>query len=193
MLEDLIRKNRTCRRFIQSRPLPMNTLNELVNLGRLSASAANMQPLKYVMCCDPEKNAEIFSCLTWAAYLKDWPGPVEGERPAGYIVMLGDTSIAKDFWCDHGIAGQSILLGAREKGLAGCMLGAINREKLRDILNLGEHLKILLVLALGVPREEVVIEAVGEDGSIRYWRDGRGVHHVPKRSLQDIIIGAYGK
>jgi nitroreductase len=107
--------------------------------------------------------------------------------------MLGDTSIAKDFWCDHGIAGQSILLGAREKGLAGCMLGAINREKLRDILNLGEHLKILLVLALGVPREEVVIEAVGEDGSIRYWRDGRGVHHVPKRSLQDIIIGAYGK
>jgi nitroreductase len=171
----------------------MNTLNELVNLGRLSASAANMQPLKYVMCCDPEKNAEIFSCLTWAAYLKDWPGPVEGERPAGYIVMLGDTSIAKDFWCDHGIAGQSILLGAREKGLAGCMLGAINREKLRDILNLGEHLKILLVLALGVPREEVVIEAVGEDGSIRYWRDGRGVHHVPKRSLQDIIIGAYGK
>jgi nitroreductase len=193
MLEDLVRKNRTCRRFIQSRPIEMNTLNELVNLARLSASAANLQPLKYVICCDPEKNAEIFSCLAWAAYLKDWSGPVEGERPSGYIVVLGDTTITKEFGCDHGIASQSIMLSAREKGLAGCMLGAVNREKLREVLSLNAHLKILLVLALGVPREEIVIETVGAGGSIRYWRDGRGVHHVPKRSLHDIVIGAYGR
>lgn len=192
MLEDLIRKNRSCRRFIQSRSLDINTLNELVNLARLSASAANLQPLKYVICCNPDKNAEIFSCLAWAAYLKDWPGPSEGERPSGYIVVLGDTAIAKEVGCDHGIASQSILLGAREKGLAGCMLGAINREKLREILDIPEGLKILLVLALGVPREEIVVVPLGADGSIRYWRDGRGVHHVPKRSLKDIVIGAYG-
>jgi nitroreductase len=192
MLEDLIRKNRSCRRFIQSRLLDMNTLNELVNLARLSASAANLQPLKYVICCNPEKNAEIFTCLAWAAYLKDWPGPLEGERPSGYIVVLGDTAIAQDFGCDHGIACQSILLGAREKGLAGCMLGAVNREKLRDILNLAVQLKILLVIALGVPREEIFIEPLGADGSIRYWRDSRGGHHVPKRSLKDIVIEAYG-
>ena len=191
MLEDLIRKNRSCRRFIQSRSLDMNTLNELVNLARLSASGANLQPLKYVLCCNPEKNAEIFPCLAWAAYLKDWPGPLEGERPSGYIVVLGDTAIAQDFGCDHGIASQSILLGAREKGLAGCMLGAVNREKLRDVLNLSAQLKILLVLALGVPREEIVVEPLGADGGIRYWRDSRGVHHVPKRSLQDIVVEAY--
>lgn len=191
MLEDLIRKNRSCRRFIQRRLLDLNTLNELVNLARLSASAANLQPLKYVLCCNPEKNAEIFPCLAWAAYLKDWPGPQEGERPSGYIVVLGDTAIAQDFGCDHGIACQSILLGAREKGLAGCMLGAVNREKLRDVLNLSAQLKILLVLALGVPREEIFIEPLGADGSIRYWRDGRGAHHVPKRSLKDIVIETY--
>jgi nitroreductase len=192
MLDDLIRKNRSCRRFIQSRLLEMNTLNELVNLARLSASAANLQPLKYVLCCNPEKNAEIFTCLAWAAYLNDWPGPSEGERPSGYVVVLGDTAITQDFGCDHGIASQSILLGAREKGLAGCMLGAVNREKLREILNLSSRLKILLVLALGVPREEIVVEPLGADGSIRYWRDGRGVHHVPKRSLKDIVIESYG-
>ena len=192
MLEDLIRKNRSCRRFIQSRSIDMNTLNELVNLARLSASGANLQPLKYVLCCNTEKNAEIFPCLVWAAYLKDWPGPLEGERPSGYIVVLGDTAIAKDFGCDHGIASQSILLGAREKGLAGCMMGAVNREKLRDVLNLSDPLKILLVLALGAPREEIVVEPLGADGSIRYWRDSRGVHHVPKRSLKDIVIEAYG-
>ena len=192
MLDDLIRKNRSCRRFFQNRPLDMNMLNELVNLARLSASAANLQPLKYFICCNPEKNAEIFACLAWAAYLKDWPGPLEGERPSGYIVVLGDTAITHDFGCDHGIASQSILLGAREKGLAGCMLGAINREKLGDVLNLSAQLKILLVLALGVPREDIVVDSIGADGSIRYWRDSRGVHHVPKRSLKDIVIGTYG-
>ena len=192
MLENLIRKNRSCRRFIQSRSLDMNSLNELVNLARLSASAANLQPLKYVLCCNPEKNAEIFPCLAWAAYLKDWPGPLEGERPSGYIVVLGDTAISQDFGCDHGIASQSILLGAREKGLAGCMLGAVNREKLREVLNLSGQLKILLVLALGVPREEIFVEPLGADGSIRYWRDSRGGHHVPKRSLKDIVIETYG-
>jgi nitroreductase len=192
MLEDLIRKNRSCRRFIQRRLLDLNALNELVNLARLSASAANLQPLKYVLCCNPEKNAEIFPCLAWAAYLKDWPGPQEGERPSGYIVVLGDTAIAQDFGCDHGIACQSILLGAREKGLAGCMMGAVNREKLRDVLNLSAQFKILLVIALGVPREEIFIEPLGADGSIRYWRDNRGAHHVPKRSLKDIVIETYG-
>ncbi len=121
MLEDLIRKNRSCRRFYQNNAVNIQTLEELVNFGRLSASAANLQPLAYVLSCNGKKNDEIFSCLTWAAYLKDWPGPEEGERPAAYIVVLLDTTIAKDPGCDHGIACQSIMLGAREKGLAGCI------------------------------------------------------------------------
>lgn len=119
MIEELILKNRSCRRFYQSRQVDKETLLDLVNLGRLCASGANRQPLKYIISCNRDKNADIFSCLAWAAYLKDWDGPVEGERPAAYILILGDTEIAKEFFCDHGIAAQSILLGAREKGLAG--------------------------------------------------------------------------
>jgi nitroreductase len=166
----------------------LKTLEELVDLARLSASGANLQPLKYILACEPQMNAEIFPCLGWAAYLKEWPGPEPGERPAAYIVILGDTAISKEFGVDHGIAGQSLLLGAREKGLAGCMLGTINRKDLREILNIESHLKILLVLAIGKPKEEVVIETVGPDGNIRYWRDEAAVHHVPKRSLQEIIV-----
>ena len=120
------------------------------------------------------------------------PGPEPGERPAAYIVILGDTAICKDFGCDHGIAAQSILLGAREKGLAGCMLGSINRKALREILNIASHLQILLVLAIGKAKEKIVVEAVGSDGAIRYWRDAERVHHVPKRSLKDIIVDAHG-
>lgn len=192
MIENLIRKNRSCRRFYQNNSVDMQTLEGLVNLGRLSASAGNLQPLAYALSCNTKKNDEIFSCLAWAAYLKDWPGPEEGERPVAYIVVLLDMVISKDPGCDHGIACQSIMLGAREKGLAGCMIGAIDRERLKNVLNIPDQYKILLVVALGTPKETVVIESVlGPDKNIKYWRDEKGIHHVPKRSLQDIIVGTF--
>ena len=192
MISELVEANRSCRRFYEDHQVALKTLEELVDLARLSASGANLQPLKYILACQPDVNAQIFSCLAWAGYLKDWPGPEPGERPSGYIVILGDTTISKEFGVDHGIAGQSMLLGARDKGLAGCMLGSINRKDLRPILNIESHLKILLVLAIGKPKEEVVIESVGPDGSIRYWRDAEAVHHVPKRALTDIIVASHG-
>ena len=192
MISELVEANRSCRRFYEDHQVELKTLEELVDLARLSASGANLQPLKYILACKPDVNAEIFSCLAWAGYLKDWPGPGPGERPSGYIVILGDTTISKEFGVDHGIAGQSMLLGARDKGLAGCMLGSINRKDLRPLLNIESHLKILLVLAIGKPKEEVVIEAVGPDGSILYWRDAEAVHHLPKRALTDIIVASHG-
>jgi nitroreductase len=188
MIRDLILKNRTCRRFCQEVAVEHQTLRDLVDLARLSASAGNLQPLKYILSNDPDKNAQIFPHLSWAGYLKDWPGPSEGERPSAYIIILGDTNITKDFGCDHGIAAQSILLGAREKGLAGCPIGLIQREKLRQALNIQRRYQILLVLALGKPKETQVLETTGPDGDIRYWRDDKGIHHVPKRSLDEIIV-----
>ena len=189
MLKDLILNNRSYRRFQENVPLSIETLRELVDLARLSASAANSQPLKYILSCDPSKNALIFPHLAWAAYLEDWPGPAEGERPSAYIIILGDTAITRNFHCDHGIAAQSILLGAAEKGLGGCMIGSIKRDHLRAALHLPDRYEILLVLALGKPKEEVVLETVRPDGDVKYWRDAGGIHHVPKRALDDLIVG----
>jgi len=188
IIRDLIIKNRSVRRFYEAYHISMETLEELVDLARLSPSAGNLQPLKYILSNSPERNEQIFSCLSWAAYLKDWPGPEKDERPSAYIVILGDRGITQTFHCDHGIAAQSILLGARAAGLAGCIIGSINRPRLREILSLPEQYEILLVIAIGMPREEVVIEEVGPEGDIKYWRDEKGVHHVPKRRLSDIIL-----
>jgi len=187
-LKDLIIKNRSYRRFVQEFPIERQTLRELVELARLSPSAANLQPLKYILSCDSQKNALIFPHLSWAGYLKDWPGPAEGERPSAYIIILADTEIARSVDCDHGIAAQSILLGAAEKGLGGCIIASVNREHLRKALDVPGRYQILLVLALGKPREKVVIEPIGSTGDIKYRRDIDGIHHVPKRSLDDIIL-----
>ena len=188
MFKDLILKNRSIRRFHEEAVVEMDTLKELVKLARLSASGSNLQPLKFVLSCDPGKNARIFPNLAWAAYLKDWSGPSPGERPSAYIIILGDTQISKNFGCDHGIAAQSILLGAVEKGLCGCMIGSVQRNNLRKELAIPSQYEVLLVLALGKPNEKVVIDPVDPTHDIEYWRDKDGVHHVPKRSLEDLIL-----
>jgi len=189
MIKDIIIRRRSCRRFYQEAAIEIKTLRELVDLGRISSSAGNLQPLKYILSCDPEKNALIFPHLVWAGYLNDWPGPSEGERPSAYIIILGDTKISKSFGCDHGIAAQNILLGAAEKSLGGCIIGSVHRQNLCKALDIPSLYEILLVLALGKPREKVKIETVKPAGDIKYWRDSEGIHHVPKRALDNIIVG----
>ena len=188
MIKELVYKNRSFRRFHQNDKISMETLEELVDLARHSACGANLQSLKYILSCVPRTNELIFKRLGWAAYLKDWKGPAEGEKPTAYVVLMGDTSIHKNFFCDHGIACQSMLLGAVEKGLGGCILASINRDELRKDLSIDDKLDILLVLALGRPSEEVSLEYIESGGSIKYWRDENGVHRVPKRPLDEIII-----
>jgi len=186
-LRELVIKNRSYRRFEESYIINNETIIELIDLARLSASTANLQPLKYIISNTIEKNDLIFPTLAWAGYLKNWSGPIKGERPSSYIVILGDTKITSNFSCDHGIASQNILLGATEIGLGGCILGLIKKEELRKNLIIPEQYKILLVIALGKPKEKAVIEDIKND-NIKYYRDNNKTHHVPKRSLDEIIL-----
>ncbi len=159
-----------------------------VNLARLSASGANLQPLKYILSNTEEKNQKIFPTLSWAGYLKEWAGPVEGEKPSAYIILLGDTEIGNSFQYDAGIACQSILLGAAERGLGGCLIGSIKKDALCEALSIPDGYEILLVIALGKPGEKVVIEDLAPEGDIKYWRDENDIHHVPKRGVEELIL-----
>ena len=188
MLKDLILRNRSYRRFDQSVPVPMELLREMVEAARLSGSARNMQPLKYMLFNDPSACEKIFPATAWAGYLKEWAGPSQGERPSAYIVQLGDLELTDDWWCDDGIAAQSMMLTAVEQGFGGCIIGSVQREKLRSLLDIPDRYRIIQVLALGKPAENVVIDEV-VDGDIKYWRDQQDVHHVPKRSLDELIVG----
>lgn len=190
MLKEIILRNRSYRRFYQSERISKSQLAQWVDLARCSPSARNAQSLKYLLSTEEPLNGEIFEQLGWAGYLTNWPGPVEGERPSAYIVMLNDASISGNYFCDDGIAAQSILLGATEAGFGGCMIHSVNRNKLKNILKLNDRFEILYVLALGKPKETVVLDEI-KDGNFKYWRDENQVHHVPKRSLDEIILDIF--
>ena len=189
MLKDLVQRSRSYRRFDQSARIQPSILRDLVDLMRLAPSGGNKQPLKYILITSEEVCAKVFPQLRWAAYLKDWDGPEEGERPAAYVIVLGDTAIASNFGVDSGIAMQTLLLGAVEQGYGGCMLANILRDELMALLEIPPQFEILNVIALGKPVEKVVVDLVGAGGDIKYWRDAQQIHHVPKRALSDLIVG----
>jgi len=185
--KDLILKNRSYRRFYEDESFPTEILLELVDYARLSPSARNDQPLKYIISNEQKISQKIFETVKWAGYLKDWDGPVVGERPSAYIVVLLDSSISKTVDCDHGIVSQSILLGAISHGYGGCILGSFNRDQLMSSLDIDDKYIIKLVIALGKPKEDVVIESIKDD-DVKYWRDEKLVHHLPKRELNDLVL-----
>ena len=185
--KDLCYKNRSYRRFNESTEIDKSTLLDLIDCARVSASASNLQPLRYVISYKKESNDKIFPLTKWAGYLSDWSGPEEGERPTAYIIILGDTTINKNIRWDDGIAAQTILLAAAEKGYGGCMIGSLDRDGIKKLLDIDDALSVLLIVALGEPIEKVKIKNLSIDGSVKYWRDENGVHHVPKRLLDDVV------
>ncbi|MBQ8015048.1 MAG: nitroreductase family protein [Clostridia bacterium] len=189
MLKDLVLKNRSYRRFYAEESVSEETLKELIDLARNTAASVNFQVLKYKLINDSENNKKVFDNLAWAGLLKDWKGPKESERPSAYIIILCDKEISQSKPIDVGIAAQTILLGAAEKGLGGCMFGSIRRENLAKEFGIDlERFSIELVIALGKPKETVKLVSLPENGSTAYYRDKDGVHYVPKRSLDEIIL-----
>ena len=185
-LRELLLKTRSYRRFYQDETIGAGDLKEIVENVRFTPSAANKQPLKFVIVTDASMKGKIFTLLKWAAYLKDWDGPGPGERPSAYIVMLGNRKASPYIDGDYGIAMQTILLSAVEKGYGGCLIASYDKEKVRQLLDIPEELELSVVIALGKPKEEVVIDTV-KGGDIKYWRDENRVHHVPKRTLEELI------
>lgn len=186
MIKELVLKNRSYRRFYENKKISMDILKELVDIGHNTASGANKQPLRYSLVCDEARNEAVFECLRWAGYLKEWDGPEPGERPTAYIIMV--TKEGENSSWDEGIAGQTILLAATEKGIGGCFIGNLDRAGLSEVIGLADGFVIKLVIALGYPKEEVEIDEINENGDIKYYRDSNQVHHVPKIKVEDIIL-----
>ena len=190
ILKHLLIADRSYRRFDEKHRIERDSLLKLIELTRYCASGRNLQPMKYYIVDDVETSGKIFPLLKWAGYLTDWDGPEQGERPAAYIIQCLDTSLTKNYLCDDGIQLQAITLGAVAEGLGCCIIKSFNLVKLKEILGIEDNLEPLYVVAVGKPIEKVVIEAMDSKNKtdIKYYRTPDGVHHVPKRNLDELII-----
>ena len=190
MIRDLVVKSRSYRVFDENFKLEKEDLVDLIELSRFSPCGKNGQYLRFIPIYKEEILNKVYPYLAWAAYLKDWSGPKEGERPTGIILIVSEEGTLTDpiLACDVGIVSQTIMLGAVEKNLGGCMIRALNRKKIAEVLNLSDDYIIHIALAIGKPAQEVIIEDINEGEDIKYWMDEDKTHHVPKIVLEDLII-----
>jgi len=180
-IRELILLRRSIRQY-QTAPVPDSVLKDIADAGRLAPSAANLQPLEFLIVNDRDVRAEVFSCLKWAAYIQPEGNPKPGREPAAYVIVLVNTKIRdKMYEYDVGAAVENMALAAAGEGLASCWLISIDRPKIQALLGIPEHVRVDSVLALGYPAETSVVETLGD--SVRYWKDADGVFHVPKRPL----------
>lgn len=188
--KELLKGDRSYRRFDHSYRISKDTLKELVDLTRYCASGRNLQPLKYLPVYDEEECEALFGLLKWAGYLPDWDGPAPDERPSAYLIQCLDTRLTTNPLCDEGLQLQAVTLGARAMGLGCCIIKAFDRDRTAKLFALPEYLVPEYVLAVGKPIEKVVIEDTDGslDADIKYYRDAEETHHVPKRPLREIMI-----
>lgn len=183
---NLSEQTRSFRRFREEQRIPMADLKSIVNAARLAPCAANLQLLRFSIINSPDDCSKVFPCIKWAGYLADWDGPSEGERPSAYISILAPDEEKPFTPIDTGIAAAYIVLAARDAGYGSCMILSFDREIVSRAIAKTTGYSVKLVIALGVPGEEVVLEPVKE--GIEYWRDENGRHHVPKLDLESLII-----
>ena len=191
MLKDLVIRNRSYRRFDESRRVTREQLESYVETSRFCPASVNIQPLKYRLISDPAECDALFPLTAWARMLPDFPGPPEGHRPTGYIVICSDSELAPNaarFAKDIGIVAQTMMLAAVEDGFGGCMIGNFSPEKVSELLRLDQRYVPCLILALGTPDEEIILEDAAPGESVKYYRDENDVHHVPKRTLDEILL-----
>ncbi len=189
---ELIRKRRTIRQF-RPEEIQGNILLNLADLGRMAPSAANLQPLEFIIVQDPEVRKQVFPWLRWAAYINPAGNPKPGQEPVAYIVIIVNTAIRqKGYEYDVGAAAENIILGALTQGIGSCWLISVDRDRLKNILKIPDDYKIDSVLALGYPAESPVVENF--QGSVKYWKDENETLHVPKRKLEEVVhLNRFGR
>lgn len=191
ILKELLEKDRSYRGYDETVKLTKEELLDMVDYTRFCPSSINIQPFKYYLAWEKDVVNKIQMTTTWARGLPEMRLPHDGMHPTAFVVICQDTGIDESlqkFQRDVGIVAHTILLRAVEMGYGGCMIGSFRAADLKESLNLPEYLTPMLVVALGKPKETIVIKEVGKGEDVGYYRDDQDIHYVPKRRLEDIVL-----
>ncbi|MEJ5168612.1 MAG: nitroreductase family protein [Arcobacteraceae bacterium] len=183
-LKNLVQNSRCYRIFDANFQIPHQDLVDLVELARISSSARNTQPLRYKIIDKNPQKLEIFTPLRWASNLS-WNGPSIHEMPSAFIVVCKDTNLGEFALVDAGIAMQNIMLGLKSKGLDGCMLASIDKQKYKEVLQLPQDIEPMFAIAIG--KADQKIEMI-ESSDTKYYRNEDKTHIVPKLPLNEVLL-----
>ena len=186
-LMELLETRRTYRRFEQ-REISRDIIDEILKAARLASSAANRQPLSYIVVKEPDKVAEVFSYTKWAGALPPEQGqPKENERPVLFVAVVKNLDINPDCDTDAGLAISNMTLAAWNRGVGSCMIGACNKPALSKLFKLTQQQELHTVVAFGYPSHASHIVDMEDPSQFKYYLDEKRDYCVPKRMLSDVV------
>jgi nitroreductase len=180
---EAITKRRSIRRF-QNKAVPYEVLEKCIDAARLAPSGRNQQLGEYVVINDPKVLPGIFENIGGSAKLPpDKGGPRPEQAPKAYTIILINKTLEGD--ANRRRATENIILTALEQGIGCCPILMFNEADIKLLLEIPDSYDIALVIAMGYPDESPVADVATD--SVNIWVDEKGVRHVPKRKLADII------
>ena len=186
-LMELLKTRRTYRRFEQ-KAIDQEIIDEILLAARYASSAANRQPLSYIVIKDADKVAEVFRYTKWAGALPPEQGqPKENERPVLFIAVVENMNINKNCDTDAGLAISNMTLAAWNRGVGSCMIGACDKPTLSKMFGLNENQVLHTVVAFGYPSHVSHIVGVENPEEVKYYLDENRDYVVPKRKLEDVV------
>ena len=182
-----LRGRRTYRRFEQ-RPVAPEILTEAVDAARIASCGANRQTVRYIIVESADAVAAVQPLVHWAAYLPPEQGaPKPDELPTAFIAILQDDNLPGASDVDVGLALGSLTAAAWAHGVGSCIMGAINRPALTELLALPEGVRLCYIVALGYPTHESHLVSM-QDGDVKYYLDDNRDFCVPKRGMEEVLL-----
>ena len=184
---ELLTTRRTYRRFAQ-KAVPQDVVDDIVQAVRLSSCGANRQAVRLVLVQSPEMVAKVQPLVKWAGYLPPEQGtPKADELPTAFIAVLQDDNLPGASDVDVGLALGSLTAAAWAHGVGSCIMGAIDRPALKELLALPEGVRLCYMAALGYPTHESHLVEM-QDGSVKYYLDADRNYCVPKRGMDEVLL-----
>ncbi len=182
-----LRGRRTYRRFEQ-RPVAPEILTEAVDAARIASCGANRQTVRYIIVESADAVAAVLPLVHWAAYLPPEQGaPKPDELPTAFIAILQDDNLPGASDVDVGLALGSLTAAAWAHGVGSCIMGAINRPALTELLALPEGVRLCYMVALGYPTHKSHLVSM-QDGDVKYYLDDNRDFCVPKRGMEEVLL-----
>lgn len=155
---ELISKRESCRAY-SDKQVCIEDINSILDAARLSPSACNSQPWKFIAVNDADKVKELaptlqgFGINKFAYEVSTYIIICETNAKLNPVLKVANQHYAQ---IDIGIAAANITLCATQLGLGSCIIGHFNESKVKGLLNIPKNIPVRLIIALGYPTSEKI-------------------------------------
>ena len=152
-LKEIITKRRSVRAY-EDKPVPEESLRNILEAARLAPSARNNQSWKFVVVREDKRRQE----LTQAAdreFVAEAPVVIAAVATDPERIMACEVP---SYAVDLSIAVTHMILAAVDEGLGTCWLGAFSQQRVKEILKIPGKYRVVALLTLGFPRGEIEVK-----------------------------------